>query len=120
MGRKLPADNKKRNLVILGIKKAIHATFDESAWKELGYRTGTQDWIKSHGRLLRSLSWGDEDYEGHVLDAIEHILEADPANLDELLDTPSIAQWLKQNDPPALANVLGGGGGVEPAVAQPA
>lgn len=120
MARKLPPDKKKRNQIIIGIKNAIHATFDESMWKDLGYRTGTQDWIASHPRLLRSLSWGDSDYEGHVLDAIEKILEEDPSNLDELLDTPAIADWLKEKDAASLAGIIGGpDGGPAPAVAQP-
>jgi hypothetical protein len=108
MAKKLPSDVKKRNQVILGIQKAIEATFSESDWKQLGYQTGTHDWIGKHPRLLRSLSWGDADYAGHVLDAIEHILEEDPANLDALLDHPSIQTWLKEKDPAALAQVTGG------------
>ena len=57
MPRKFPSDRKQRNLVVLAIQKAIDRTFNESDWKELGYRTGIDDWIERHPRLLRSLSW---------------------------------------------------------------
>lgn len=109
MAKKLPGEVKKRNQVILGVQKAIEATFTESDWKQLGYQTGTQDWIAKHPRLLRSLSWGDGDYAGHVLDAIEHILEDDPANLDVLLDHSSIVDWLKKNDGAVFAHITDGG-----------
>ena len=71
MAKKLPGEIKKRNQVILGIQKAIEATFSESDWKQLGYQTGTQDWIAKHPRLLRSLSWGDSDY--HHAELIEEL-----------------------------------------------
>lgn len=116
MAKKLPADKKQRNQVILGLQKAIEDTFSDSEWKELGYQTGTQDWISNHPRLLRSLSWGDADYAGHVLDAIEHILEEDPSNLDALLENDKISARLKDNHPDVLALVVG----IAPApVAQP-
>ena len=105
MSRRLPADRKKRDLAILAIQKAIEATFNESDWKELGYLTGTYEWIENHGRLLRSLSWGDSDYGGHVLDAVEHILEQDPANLDVLIEHSKIHAWLSEHRPGALADI---------------
>ena len=105
MPRRLPADKKKRSLAILAIQKAIEATFSESDWKELGYLTGTYEWIDSHPRLLRSLNWGDQDYAGHVLDAIEHILEQDPANLDALIDNRKVHDWLSSHKPDALTDI---------------
>ena len=105
MPRRLPADKKKRGLAILAIQKGIEATFSESDWKELGYLTGTYEWIDSHPRLLRSLRWGDHDYAGHVLDAIEHILEHDPANLDALIENPKVHDWLSSYKPDALTDI---------------
>jgi hypothetical protein len=75
MARKLPPDKIKRNLVVLAIQKAIQETFSDSDWKELGYRTGADELIDKHPRLIRSLHWGDSDYAGHVLDMIEYILK---------------------------------------------
>ena len=68
-------------------------------WKDLGYRTGTRKYIENHSRLLRSLSWGDVDYPGHVLDAIEHLIETDESNLDVLLEDASIKKWFADHDP---------------------
>ncbi len=99
MSIRLPRDKKQRNAVILAIQKAIVATFDKSDWKELAYRTGTEEEITGHYRLLRSLEWSDEDYAGNVLWGIETILEGDKDGLDEILRTPSVAEWLKKNEP---------------------
>jgi len=87
--------------------RAIKATFDTSDWKELGYATNTIDYISSHPRLLRSLAWGDDDYVGHVLDAIEVILEHDPANLQILLGFRGLEDWIKENEPSIHAEVYG-------------
>jgi len=116
MARRLPENEKQRNLVVLGIQQAIQRTFSDSDWKELGYRTGTREWIDNHPRLTRSLRWNDDDYGGHVLDAIEHILEEDPANLDALLENALVADWLSRNDPTVLAALDGSA----PAVQLPA
>ncbi len=55
---------------ILALAKAIQATFASSEWVETGYLTSTDEYIDNHPRLLRSLFWGDEDYKGHVIDAV--------------------------------------------------
>ena len=49
-------------------------TFDDGKWRELGYLTDTIEAIEGHPRLLRSLHWGDEDYEGNVLKVLPTIL----------------------------------------------
>lgn len=103
-----PTDTRKRNKLILALKRAIEARLDHAQWKELGYATDTADWISTHPRLLRSLSWGDPDYGGHVLDAIEVMLSRDPANLQVLLDFDGLAEWIRDNDPAVYAEVLGG------------
>ena len=66
-----------RRQKILIFAKAMEAVFTASEWTEIGYLTGTDEWIDRHPRLLRSLSWGDGDYKGHVLDATAHILDKD-------------------------------------------
>lgn len=93
-----PSDSRSRNKLILALKNAIEQTFDESDWKELGYNTDTHEWIANHPRLLRSLSWGDPDYAGHVLDAIERIIETDPSNLQVLAGLSKINEWIKENE----------------------
>ena len=92
-------DPRRRNALILALKRAMEATLDESDWKELGYLTNTIEWISDHPRLLRSLRWGDPDYAGHVLDAIERMLDEDPANLQVLLSFGRLEEWIRNNEP---------------------
>lgn len=94
-----PSDPRRRNTLVLALGRAMEAIFDESDWKELGYATDTIDHISSHPRLLRSMSWGDPDYKGHILDTIEVILKHDPANLQVLLGFRGIEDWLRKNEP---------------------
>lgn len=81
----MPADRPSgRQLVAL--KNQIVSGFNDSHWRELGTLTETFDMVTQHPRLLRSLNWGDEDYEGHVLEMIKNIIDADPNNYALLLD----------------------------------
>jgi hypothetical protein len=101
-------DQRRRNALILAIKRAIEDKFSKSDWKNLGYLTNTNDYISNHRRLLRSLEWGDEDYESHVLDAIEVILNRDPANLQVLLGFAGIEEWIKEHEPEVYAEFYPG------------
>ncbi len=87
-----------RNKKILVFARAIEKTFGSSEWTELGYITGTDAWIDSHPRLLRSLNWGDPDYKEHVLDAVAHVIDNDPENTAHLVRYEPIAAWLREND----------------------
>ena len=51
---------------IIAIRERIVSNFDHGHWEEVGLLTGFSDLIDGHQRLLRSLSWGDEDYAGNV------------------------------------------------------
>jgi hypothetical protein len=62
---------------ILALREAVVANFDSNDWDEVGLLTGFSDPIRSHPRLLRSLSFGDEDYAGCVLSMIRKIAESD-------------------------------------------
>jgi hypothetical protein len=88
-----------RRQKILALARAAESTFSSSEWTEVGYLTATDEWIDRHPRLLRSLSWGDSDYKGHVFDTIAHILDKDEANLKRLVGYEPIATWLKTNEP---------------------
>ncbi len=100
-----PTDPRRRNALVLTLGRAMEAIFDESDWKELGYATDTTDYISSHPRLLRSMSWGDPAYKGHILDTIEVILKRDPANLQVLLGFRGIEDWLRKNEPSMYSEV---------------
>ncbi len=58
---------------ILKIRERIVSNFTNEHWQEIGLLTGFSDLINGHQRLLRSLSWGDEDYSGNVLNVITGI-----------------------------------------------
>ena len=91
-----------RRQQILILAKAIQATFSSSEWTEVGYLTATDQYIDSHDRLLRSLNWRDNDYKGHVLDTVAHILDTDENNLKRLVEYKPIATWLSTHNPGAL------------------
>lgn len=102
------------NLVELAVGKCLIAEMDDSRWTELGLLTGTKKQIYSHSRLLRSLRFGDEDYDGHVYDMVPTILGAGelwgaprpPQNIQsrfpglkavsDFIDLPA---WLALNEP---------------------
>jgi hypothetical protein len=74
---------------LLELRERIVSHFDAGDWEEVGLMTGHSDLITGHQRLLRSLSWGDEDYSGNVLTIIRQIAQHDPealAHFEGLLD----------------------------------
>ena len=66
---------------IIELRKRVVAHFDHGNWEEIGLLTGFSDLITRHPRLLRSLSWGDEDYDGNVLSVLRAIGEQEPATI---------------------------------------
>lgn len=55
---------------ILQMKDIIVQHFTQENFLEIGVISGWTNQIRNHSRLLRSLSWGDPDYPGHVLDLL--------------------------------------------------
>lgn len=53
--------------------------FTETDWQAIGYKSGVPHRITP--RLLKSLSWRDSDYGGHVLSVLGDIVSDDPSNL---------------------------------------
>lgn len=80
------SDGKKRGALILALRTAIKDAFSAEDWKEFGYLSGHSDYIQRHKRLIRSLSWGDEDYGQCVLEALEHFFRYDLAAVDQLVN----------------------------------
>jgi AbiJ N-terminal domain 5 len=64
----------KPNQVLLGLAKAIEATFSRGDWLELGLITDSEAIIRNHRRLLRGLEYGDDDYSGNILDVLPSVL----------------------------------------------
>ena len=69
---------------IIELKNQIQKQFTQSDWLELGYILGTSDIINDHPRLLRSLSFGDDDYEASVLQVLKKNIKKDPVNKKEI------------------------------------
>jgi AbiJ N-terminal domain 5 len=63
---------------LIELREKIVSNFDSGDWEEIGLLTGCSEIINRHPRLLRSLSWQDEDYAGNVLSMIRRIVEQDP------------------------------------------
>jgi len=63
---------------LIALRERVVANFDFGNWEELGLLTGRTSLIEGHSRLLRSLSWQDEDYAGNVLTVLRQIVESDP------------------------------------------
>ena len=99
--------SRRRDALVLAIKEAILERFDDSDWKDLGYLTGASQYVNNHPRLLRSYRFGDDDYPGNVLDALEHILSTDRENLKVLLDDKQIQDWLHHHRPDLFVEFVG-------------
>lgn len=78
---------------LIELRARIVDGFDAGNWEEIGLLTGATELITCHSRLLRSLSWGDEDYAGNVLTVLRRIVERDPRTL------PIIEAYLDKHFP---------------------
>lgn len=88
------SDGKKRGALILALRKAIKDEFTAEDWKEFGYVSGQSDYIQGHKRLIRSLSWGDDDYGQCVLEALEHFIRFDLAAVEQLINHEKLTDLL--------------------------
>lgn len=70
---------------LLALKDRIVAHFTHGNWREIGLLTDCSDVVENHPRLLRSLTFSDDDYEGHALWAVQEVVRRNPANYDELV-----------------------------------
>lgn len=76
--------NKAQGRELLDIKNIIIKQFGQSEWLDFAFYLGCNDIVQNHSRLLRSLSFGDEDYEGNVLNVLNEIVELSPENFNEM------------------------------------
>jgi hypothetical protein len=60
--------------------------FNAGDWQILGAETGALSIITGHDRLLRSLSFGDDDYSGNAHGVMFKIVEQSHANLQIIAD----------------------------------
>lgn len=100
---------KEQQKELIEIKNQINKQFSKSDWLDLGYTLGCYDVIEQHPRLLRSLSFGDEDYEGNILEVLSEIIKRDQRNFDEIrsyvsdkFSTPEVSEFISTShtEPP--------------------
>jgi len=83
---------------ILALQRAIKAMFDDARWHELGYLVGKHEVVAGHGRLLRSLYWGDDDYGSCIFTVLPDLLGNDFQNLRTVEEFVGLREWLRKND----------------------
>lgn len=69
---------------VVHLKDIAVANFSSSNWIELGSLTDQFDLVNNHPRLLRSLSFGDDDYDGCALQVLMKMVEHAPENFAEV------------------------------------
>ena len=66
---------------LVQMKNAVVKDFDSSNWRELGALTNNLEKVENHPRLLRSLDFGDPDYDGLALTFLRKMIGPNDENL---------------------------------------
>lgn len=88
--------NQLKTLRLLAFQDFVYANFTKSDWIKLGYLTNCQELVEGHPRLLRSLDFRDEDYEGNSLQVLARIIDESSGNALEI-EHYIAARQLKMN-----------------------
>lgn len=88
------------------ISKYAIASFTEGDWLTLGQITGKVKEVTGHGRLFRSLGFGDDDYSFCVAEVLDSIFSLDPSLINEVVDHFDIDLWYQQKDPTKYQRVF--------------
>lgn len=78
----MPSQNDNRRL--LAVKERISDTFNRGHWQDVGLLTNELELINRHPRLLRSLDFGDDDYEGNVAEVLLSLFSKSADNLGKI------------------------------------
>lgn len=81
------------------ITKYAAENFSEADWLTLGQITGQLNTITGHSRLLRSMSFGDDDYDYCVAEVLDEIFKNDPTFIFDVIDHFDIDLWYEQKNP---------------------
>ncbi|NEU65324.1 hypothetical protein [Spirosoma agri] len=76
--------NKYRTRRLFDLHEFIQDHFTKSDWIKVGYLTDSVELIEDHPRLLRSLDFKDDDYEGNSLQVLSKLISESSGNLHEL------------------------------------
>lgn len=96
-------DDKLKGHFKVRLADALVNKFGESDWKRVAITHSLQGYITDHPRFLRSLRWGDLDYEGHVLELVDYLYNQRPRVLRTFLENDEVQEWFKENEPQLLA-----------------
>src|SRR6056297_4255080 len=69
---------------LVDVKDFIVENFTQENFLELGIKTGWSEFINSHPRLLRSLSWGDPDYPSCVMELISRMQSRNDGSIEKI------------------------------------
>ena len=75
---------KQKTLRLFALHEFIQDYFTKSDWIKLGYLTDSVELIEDHPRLLRSLDFKDDDYEGNSLQVLSKLITESSSNLYEI------------------------------------
>lgn len=88
------------------ISKYVLDSFSEADWLTLGQITGKVKEVTDHKRLLRSLSFGDDDYSYCVTEVLDSIFSNEPRLIDDVVDHFDIDLWYQQKHPEKYQRVF--------------
>lgn len=76
--------DKQRTARLFALHEFVRTYFTKADWFRVAYLTDTVDLIEDHPRLLRSLDFQDDDYDGNSLQVLSKLIGDGTANLTEL------------------------------------
>ena len=76
--------NKQKTLRLFALHEFIQDHFTKSDWIKVAYLTDSHELIEDHPRLLRSLDFKDDDYEGNSLQVLSKLITESSSNLYEI------------------------------------
>ena len=81
------------------VTKYAIENFSAGDWLMLGQLTGRLSLVQDHPRLLRALSFGDDDYAYCATEVANQIFESGALDVDEVIDHFDIDLWYEQKHP---------------------
>jgi len=94
-----------RKTVLVAIKYA-EVNFSEADWYTFGEITDEADTVANHGRLLRSMSFGDPDYSSCVAEVMFSVFKKAPDRLEEVIELFGIDDWYQREHPEKYEHIF--------------
>ena len=77
-------ESKQRTTRLFALHEFVRVHFTKADWFRVAYLTDTVDLIEDHPRLLRSLDFRDDDYDGNSLQVLSKLISEGATNLAEI------------------------------------